>query len=496
MVSTRDLGLAIVILGMSMQLGIVRAWADPRDDSWMATHDASTFQLRGLGINAKLGVSRELDNRELEMMQSLGASAVVWTPGEWATNEKRRGHYAFDPETLRVIHKIAEAKMSIIVGLFRRNDIYSNPLEPNAFARYCQWVATTLKGKPIAAYQIWNEPSNFDFRNIYGGSWNGRGDAPWVDKFSELSAMAARAIRSADPHAKIIVSFDGPASVYGFRRHPQDFHDIDGLSLHPYSFKLPPEEVPYGGTAIYLRDGVSIADSEGSLTSTIRIQTFDQPEQYLGHSFEAWITEYGFPTCDLRSIQHYFTCVSPQTQAAYEIRGLILGFANGVKLWTTYELSDEGDNTSDVQQNFGLTKTAHSGFARKPSFFAIQRTAHLLGSDWAYLTDFPVRLEICNGGSECAPLSATSATVGPQVFWFAEQHRYVGFVWNAGVAGTTPSAGRLLWRGPGHRPHNVRMTDLVTGDRLTPTIISREDALVLDRVPLGSDPVAIEVWEQ
>jgi hypothetical protein len=495
-VSSRVLRLAIVILGMSMQLGIGRASASPKDDSRAATDGTPTFQLRGLGINAKLGRSKELDDRQLEMMQSLGVSVVVWTPGEWATNEQQRGQYTLDPEVRRVIHEIAEAHMRTIVALFRRNEIYHNPLDPTAFALYCEWVATTLKDEPIAAYQIWNEPSNFDFRNIYGGSWNGRGDAPWVDKFSELTRMAAQAVRRADAHAKIIVSFDGPASIYAFRRHPQDFKDIDGLSLHPYSFKLPPEQVPYGGTAIYLRDGVSIADSEGSLGSTVRIQSVDQPEKYLGRSFEAWITEYGFPTCDAGSIQKYFACVSPETQAAYEVRALILGFAQGVKLWTVYELSDEGNNTSEVEQNFGLTKSADSGFARKPAFFAIQRVAHFLGSDWTYLAKFPARLDICNGESQCEPAKWTSATAGPKIFWFGEEHKYIGFVWNAGVAERAPGAGRLCWSAPSHKITKVRVTDVVNGEMLAPTITSRNDALVIDQVPLESHPVAIEIWEQ
>src|SRR6202043_782555 len=131
---------------------------------------------------------------------------------------------------VRVIHEMANDHIQSVLLLFRRNNLYDNGLDPAAFARYCGWMAEALKGQPIAAYEIWNEPSNFDFRAIYGGTWNVRGDAPWVDKFSQLMRQGAQAIRNADPNAKIIASFDGPASIYAMQRNPNDFQDLDGLS--------------------------------------------------------------------------------------------------------------------------------------------------------------------------------------------------------------------------------------------------------------------------
>jgi len=139
----------------------------------------------------------------------------------------------------------------MIVLLFRANGLYDNPLDPAAFANYAASMATTLKDAPVAAYQIWNEPANFDVRRHYGGRWNGRGDALWVKQFSEMARQATLAIRRVE--AVIIHNLEGPAWVYAMRQYPQDFSDIDGVALHPYTFRLPPESVPWGGVMCLLQ---------------------------------------------------------------------------------------------------------------------------------------------------------------------------------------------------------------------------------------------------
>src|SRR5215831_6943339 len=79
------------------------------------------FGLPRLGMVAKLGKSRDADDRQLALMRALGVSVVIWTPGEWAGNEKTPGNYALTPEVKYVIARIASARMQMVVLLFRKN---------------------------------------------------------------------------------------------------------------------------------------------------------------------------------------------------------------------------------------------------------------------------------------------------------------------------------------------------------------------------------------
>ena len=254
-----------------------------------------SFQLRNLGMVAKLGKAKDIDDAQISLMKALGVQIVIWTPGEWAENETTQGQYRLNPEVRRVANEIAASDMKMALLLFRKNGLYRNPLDADAFARYCAWLATTFRGMPVAAY---HEPSNFDVREYYGGAWNGRGNAPWVSKFSDMVEKAAQAIKQADPSATITTSFEGPPLIDAMEDTPQDFASIDGISFHPYPGKLPAERVPWGGSVIYLRDGVSVADSQGSLVSTLDMQRHLDAERYLKRPLQAWVTEYGFPTCD------------------------------------------------------------------------------------------------------------------------------------------------------------------------------------------------------
>jgi hypothetical protein len=481
--------MAVLIIGLSLAFALCgRAAALAQDGA----------QLGRLGIVAKLGRSREADDRQLSLMRQLGVSVVIWTPGEWANNEKTPGEYSLAPEVEYVISRIAAAHMQMVVVLFRKNTLYPNPLDPDAFGRYCSWLVTALRGEPVAAYQIWNEPSNFDVREEYGGSWNGRDDALWVAKFSDLMHIAARSILEADAHATVIASFEGPPLIYAMQGHAPDFDNIEGISIHPYPGRYPAEQVPWGGTRIAMRDGVSVADADGSLISTLRIQTADDPAKYLGHPLQAWVTEYGFPTCDPGSIQNNFACVDGMEQAAYHARGMLVGFAHGVKVWAPYELADEGGNWSDAEQNFGLTRSAAGGYAPKASFFTIQRIARVLGMHWRYLDPSPATLELCGSEGKCKPTAVSteaSAVSGPQMLWFKEDRGYAGFVWNAGEfrSGSTPA--HIEWRGPVRSGLHIQVTELSSG-KATPWQGDFKDTLPLQvSLPLQSQPVMVEIRE-
>ena len=446
-------------------------------------------QLRNLGMVAKLGKAKDIDDEQLSLMKALGVQIVIWTPGEWAENEKTPGQYRLDPEVRRVADEIASSDMKMILLLFRKNALYPNPLDAAAFARYCGWVATTFRGMPVAAYQIWNEPSNFDVREYYGGAWNGRGHAPWVGKFSDLVGKAAQAIRQADPSATITTSFEGPPLIDAMEATPLEFADVDGISFHPYPGKLPPERVPWGGAEIYLRDGVSVADSEGSLVSTLDMQGHLDAERYLKRPLQAWVTEYGFPTCDQSSHPEHFACVSEETQASYHVRGLILGLSQGVKVWAPYELADDGQDTRDVEQNFGITYSAARSFKPKAAYLAIQRTAAIMGRDWEYLSKLDATFQLPRGSID--KLSLNDTTIGPQMFWFKTGQKYIAFLWVAGSMSSETQYGSISIRID--HANAAKIINLVTGKSETKRATQVGGKVTIGGVPISSEPTALEL---
>jgi hypothetical protein len=417
-----------------------------------------------------------------------------WSPGEWAANERKIGHYAISPEDQRVIRVLGESNIKIMVGLFRKNTLYANPLDPDAFANYCWWLVRTMRNQPVVAYQIWNEPSNFDFRSYYGGAWNGTADSPWVDKFVTLMGKAAVAVKKADAHAIVLVNLEGPPLVFALRSRPREFADIDGVAIHPYAMKFPPEQVPWGGMKNYLRDGVALADSDGSLVSNLRLQADDIPKQYLGRTLQTWITEYGFPTCDPALHPEHYNCVSLSEQAAFHARGMIIGLASGARLWSVYELADEGDDWSDPEQNFGITASAAKGYAPKPAFLTLKRIAGILGSDWNFLAKPPATIATSTGaGANYISASGASTVRGLQMAWFSTARGYAGFIWKAGPYDEDRIEGRLTMRARFPSAARAFATDLVTGKPLQIAMTSENGIITIDHLLLGSCPVAIEL---
>ena len=444
-----------------------------------------------IGVVAKLGFREETDARQIALLKALGVTEIIWTPGEWANNETSQGKYALQPAVLKALAAIKANGMRSVIVLFRKNPIYSNPLDDAAFARYCGWMAKTLSNQPVAAFQIWNEPSNFDVRDYYGGAWNARGDAPWLQQFVRLMADAANAIRAVQADATIIVSLEGPPLLRALDNYPSAFDQINGISLHPYPGKLPPERVPWGGIGIELRDGVSVADAGGSLTSTLRIQTLDAPEKTLHRPLEAWITEYGYPTCSPQSPQQHFLCVSPVEQAAYVTRGLILGLTQKVTLWSLYELADEGVSSTDAEQNFGLVKSEAEGFAVKPAYYAVQRVCRLLGTHWRHVSRLPDDLMARLDGGQAWAISQSS-TAGPQLSWFHVADGYVGFLWKAGDYQTGGKQEHILLNVSSFEPSRIQLIDLVSRAGIRTVGAKRAGLLSL---PITSDPVAIHLTE-
>jgi hypothetical protein len=65
-------------------------------------------------------------------------------------------------------------------------------------------------------------------------------------------------------------------------------------------------------------------------------------------------------------------------QAAYQVRGMLLGLHGGVKMWYIYDFVDDGTSPTDNEHDFGLVRHIRQNYEPKPAFYAIQRIEETL----------------------------------------------------------------------------------------------------------------------
>lgn len=490
--------LILVVIG-----NVMCAETKPAKTAARTTTQTRTPRLRGFGVathfnRRSLGWKFE---KLLPLMKQMGVS-VVRNDIYWSATERQKGVYKMPAVTREWIQKAADADIKVITVLVYGNKLYDNPLDPDAFAKYAAFVARELKGKGVvAAYEIWNEPNNFRFRKKYGGMWNGSDNAPWISKFAELVQKTAAEIRTVDPDATIVTGGGtAPATVYLMRRHPEAFKNIDGLTLHPYTYHLPPETVPWGGKGIDKRDGVSVADANHSMTSLFR-KLREYSRKNLGRELPIWVTEFGYTTFNhfaRHAKRGLYAGFREPVQAAYHVRALVAALADGVKVWCIYDFMNDGRNPLSAEDQFGLVRNASEGYRPKSAFHAIRRVNRLLGTNWKVMGVPPAEWsvdisELTNKGIWQGSLRDPFVKIhGPRIYWFKVPDGYVTFIWKAGrYHGEFNSPlGKITWRKAGDF-RSVEVTDMVTGERVTTSAKRKGQTYVLSALPVGASPIAV-----
>jgi hypothetical protein len=163
--------------------------------------------------------------------------------------------------------------------------------------------------------------------------------------------------------------------------------------------------------------------------------------------------------------------------------------SQGVKVWAPYELADDGQDPRDVEQNFGITYSAARHFKPKAAYFAIQRTAAIMGRDWESLSRPDATFQL-PGGSIGKP-GSDNTTTGPQMVWFKTGQRYVTFLWLAGPMSSETQHGRISISTD--HVNAAQIINLVTGTSQTKEVIRVGGRVSIDAVPISSQPVALEL---
>jgi hypothetical protein len=182
---------------------------------------------------------------------------------DWATVEKTKGVYRMDAEVDRAITQSVKAGVDILLTLDYGNNLYQRlkdgpdfgpvwhrshpflqcaPTTPEAvqgFANYCAFMAKHFRGR-VKYFEVWNEENGWFF-----DAWADNGSISLVRAYGRALAAAARAVKQANPEAKVLfggvagATLDFPAIALAEGAGPC----IDIFAFHPYGHPTP-EGVP------------------------------------------------------------------------------------------------------------------------------------------------------------------------------------------------------------------------------------------------------------
>ena len=308
----------------------------------------------GTGTHGSHGWDRG-DLRFVDLIAAAGIG-VVRDEAYWDNVEKAKGSYVLPPALDAYLDRLAMHGIRMNLVLDYGNRLYENPLDPEAFSRYCAWIARRLKGR-IGTFEIWNEPQNFGFSKRY--HVEGASEFDWVDKFVELTHLADDAIRAADPNATVAVAaedWDKYLNVM-LQRGVARAHNV--VTFHPYChFQYRPER------AYFLHD-------------------FGRRQRELAKAnggADRWaVTEAGWTTFEGKGEFWEVAGVYPRAsfsgQASCIVRMYLSALEAGCEYACQYDFMNDGDNSSSAEDNFGLVFRDGSP---KPSFAAVANLTRVL----------------------------------------------------------------------------------------------------------------------
>lgn len=198
----------------------------------------------------------------------------------------------------------------------------------NDYAAYVYAVARHYRGT-ISYWQIWNEPNLTTF-------WH---PVPNPYDYADLLKAAYRAIKSANPAAKVVLAGTSGVDIDFLRRVIAQTRSFDIISVHPY------RNVP-----------------EQRLLGQIHsLQAWKKP---------VWFSEIGWAAGDGCGL-----CTGENVQAQYLVRFYALAAAAGVQRVFWYDLRDDGNSPISPEAHFGLMR---KDLSAKPAFVAYHVLSSLL----------------------------------------------------------------------------------------------------------------------
>ncbi|WP_240022826.1 cellulase family glycosylhydrolase [Serratia marcescens] len=339
-----------------------------------------------MGINTHLRWYPEEQDHYLELINNYGFNSFR-DDYLWALIEQQKGVYQTISKINRVDTSFLISKenygMNPIAVLAYGNDLYdkggyaSNDEAIAAYANYAYWTAKRFKGK-VKYYEIWNEWMSGT------GTHNKSPTPPPVQIYFKLIQQASIAIKRANPDAIVIAGSFNPLVSYG-QKWSNDLiklgmlNYIDGISIHPYSFKSTDK---------------SLNTPDGNIEKIDEYQA--ELKRLAGKEVPIYITEIGVPTSTGKF--GYSEDYVAQYIVKYTLLAKSRGYIKGV--WW-YDLSDDGDNSKNIEHRFGLLNKNES---KKPAMESYGKIADLIKNytikNYNVTSDGKVNLIFSNGKRE------------------------------------------------------------------------------------------------
>ncbi len=334
-----------------MVLAFLWAWAAV----WPGPATAGETQPFPFGLGGYL--QRVMDYPDLmgRVAGLAAASGAGWTREEFEWSALQPSPGVWNRDRLTRVDQMVDLALASglkIVGLINGPSAWSNGAAPSdledyeEFASFAAFLARRYEGR-INHWEIWNEPNTARF-------W-----APEPDPaaYAGLLEKVYPAVKKAAPEALILggALADPQDLVYIFAllAHGASPH-MDILSVHPYTAPDPLEN--------------SVEEVELRLLGRLTAQ--------FGEEKPVWITEMGFPTCETAK------GVTRERQARLLVRSYLAALSAGVRVVQWYDFRDDGIDSGDCEQMFGLVthESADQALSPKPAYHAFAAMAALLGS--------------------------------------------------------------------------------------------------------------------
>ncbi|MFL5626128.1 MAG: glycosyl hydrolase, partial [Ktedonobacteraceae bacterium] len=287
-----------------------------------------------------------------QLITTMGIGSVR-DDAPWAMIEKAPGSYSFnniDPS----MQLMQQNNIDPLLILDYNNRFYDNGNTPydnaglTAFANYARALVTHY-GPQLKAVEVYNE---------YNGMLSTGPCARKPSCYAQMLRYTYQAIKSIRPDVTVVGGAVFYADLHWFSELFQSgaLPYMDVISDHPYA-------------AFY----ITSPELQGIEEQMRQLQDLVKHYNH-GQAKPIWITEIGWSTSSLH--------VSERTQANYLVRSTILSLAAGVQKIFWYDFLNDGTDTSQLEQNFGLLRKpdAHGLYTPKPAYVAyavlIRQLAH------------------------------------------------------------------------------------------------------------------------
>jgi hypothetical protein len=435
----------------------------------------------------------------------------------WHVVEKEKGQFAIPEADWEWIDGAHERGINICMPLVFFNDALYPQDDWEAlcegYARYCTFMVGALKDK-VQVWEIWNEPALFfRTRSKFGGSWNANEgtETEWLRKFAQMAATALKAIRAEHPEVTVTTG----CTVLPVNYHLLDLLKkegvvdlLDGVVLHPYSHRVPPEQLPWGGPRMNERDGVVVADDDHSYRSIVR-RTREKMREVGMKTTDIYVTEYGFFTqlhtreqADAQNMG-----LNLETQAKYLARMALLHKGLGAKLAIQYcfQNNDVPYKPEHPEGNVGLIFGADRDYEKKPAYFVMRRINSLFAGpveawkpDWETTVDPPGYVNNSKWPYSAPYTTWDGAKIGSldRVLTFPFRNPDTGEVllaaWNAVVPGPRSNLRADITLGTDEFSR-FEGVDLMTGKSFDVRAAKENRSTILQKVELPDYPIVIRM---